>query len=142
MILRFDFRKKKKPLKPLILTVFLVLILSLLVTQKEELIKFSKSFNISKVSKTVATKDIKGTKIQKARDINLTAEKPQFAEKKLVLCGIFQLEDQRYAFLKSSDGARFILREGEYAGSFKVESVYIDSVILVWNNGKREVIQW
>ncbi|MDI6850792.1 MAG: hypothetical protein QMD82_02515 [bacterium] len=139
MILRFDFRKKKLSLRPLLITSSLLLILLLLITQKEQVIKFGKSLNIREI---FATTKVKRAELRKESDIGVTVKKPQVAEKKLALCGVLQFGDQGYAFLKSSEDEKFILREGEYAGSFKLENVFADSVILVWNNGKREVLHW
>lgn len=139
MILRFDFRKKKGPLKPLLFLIFILMISLILITQQENITKFGKSLITNKFFTTMV---VKKSGLQEKRSISSVAKKPYFQERQLVLCGVFLSGDQRFAYLKSSDGEKFILREGEYAGMFNLESVYPDSVILVWNNGKREVLRW
>jgi hypothetical protein len=138
MILKFDFRKKKSPLGPLFFLALIVIISSLVVAQRSDLVKLSKFL---KTSKPRIAGESKRQRLEAQKEATTPLEKPS-VEKQLVLSGVLIVGDERFAYLRTFDGEKYILREGEYGGKFTLERVFPDSVILLWNDGRREVIKW
>ncbi len=138
MILKFDFRKKNSPLRPLFFLVLIVIISSLVMTQWGDLVKLTKFL---KSGKPRIAGESKRQKLEAQKEANTPLKKPS-VEKQLILSGVLIVGDERFAYLRSFDGEKYILREGEYGGKFTLERVFPDSVILLWNDGRREVIKW
>ncbi len=138
MILKFDFRRKKSPLRPLFFLVLIVIISSLVVTQGSDLVKLSKFLKSSKPRIVGVSKR---QRLEAQKEATTPLEKPS-VEKQLVLSGVLIVGDERFAYLRSFEGEKYILCEGEYGGKFTLERVFPDSVILLWNDGRREVIKW
>ncbi len=149
MMLRFDFRKKRNLFPYLIISVLFLILVAALVQSGQLYTIQNKMLSIAKKSKTLLVSKPKpspkifqlSSKKQQASTNKENFEK-NASQSKLQLCGIALLEEEKYVFLRDDENSSYILKEGSLCGKFKIERITLDSVIIVWSDGKGEILKW
>lgn len=129
MILRFNFYKRKFPWGVVLLICLVLSAGGALVSSPGLLKNFVRET-------TLWSQRIRSSK----RDFSLAREKQK--KEKLVLCGVMQVGDQRYAFIKTPDNKQYMLKEGSFAGDFRVDLITTDSVLITRSDYTKETLRW